>query len=199
MSSKSFLITLIVLLVILAAGSGGYLAYQKSKTNSKSSITGPVEQTQQPGDGDLSTFRIYYPAADRLLTQERRISRRPKQTGTAEAVMEEFFRGPGGEQASSLVPRDVKVLGAYRDSAQVLYVDLSDELRRNFQGDALAEYLLLKGVYESLMANLQDIADVKILVDGKEIESLGGHFFLKFPLRSVVSPEVKAEGKTSGD
>jgi len=70
-----------------------------------------------------------------------------------------------------------------------LYVDLSDEFRRNFQGDVLAEFLLLKGLYESLISNEQEIQDVKILIEGKEIETLGGHLLLTYPLREMVSYE----------
>ena len=76
----------------------------------------------------------------------------------------------------SYYAQNVKILGIYRDQNQILYIDLSDELRRNFQGDALDEYLLLKGMYETLVSNVQDFQDLKVLVEGKEIETLGGHF-----------------------
>jgi hypothetical protein len=92
----------------------------------------------------------------------------------------------------------VSILGIYKGSDQILYVDLSDELRRNFQGDALSEFLLLKGLYESLLANLQGIEDVKILVEGKEIETLGGHFYLKYPLKNLASYEFRGDIRVSG-
>ena len=49
------------------------------------------------------------------------------------------------------------------------------------------EFLLLKGLYKSLIANVGDIIDVKVLIDGQEIESLGGHLPLLYPLRNLVS------------
>jgi hypothetical protein len=144
---------------------------------------------------DFSALRIYYPMEDRLEMIEKRVPRRTKQSAIAEAVIEEFFKGPGSGKIVH-IPGNVKSLGIYRDEAQTLYVDLSDELRRNFQGDALAEYLLLKGLYESLISNLQDIQDIKILVEGKEMESLGGHFYLKYPLKNTVSFEYGMDDKT---
>ncbi|MBS1233295.1 MAG: hypothetical protein H6R42_949, partial [Nitrospirae bacterium] len=52
-----------------------------------------------------------------------------------------------------------------------------------------AEFLLLKGLYESIISNVQDIQDVKILIEGKETETLGGHLFLLYPLKDMVSHE----------
>jgi len=190
MSSRKPAVILAVVLVVAAAG-GGYI-FHLLKQGSAGRTNGVIEtgQAGPAGPDELAGFRLYYPVEGTLQMKEKRLQRRSRQTETAEAVMEEFFRGPGNGTATP-IPPDVKVLGAYRDSGQVLYVDLSDEFRRNFQGDALAEYLVLKGIYESLMANVQEIQDVKILVEGKELESMGGHLLLRFPLRGMVFAEVK--------
>jgi spore germination protein GerM len=87
------------------------------------------------------------------------------------------------------LPRGARLLGIYKGTDGMLYIDLSDEFRRNFQGDVFAEFLLLKGLYESIISNIQDIQDVKILIEGKETETLGGHFFLLYPLKDMVSHE----------
>jgi hypothetical protein len=34
---------------------------------------------------------------------------------------------------------------------------------------------------------------VKSLIEGKEAESLGGHFYLKYTLKNTVSPEFKGD------
>jgi len=143
---------------------------------------------------DVSVLRIYLPHNDRLDLVEKKIPKRISNTGIAEAVVEEFFKQTVTEGVSS-IPQNVKLLGLFKDEGQMLYVDLSDEVRRNFQGDALSEYLLLKGIYESLVSNVQDFQDVKILVEGKEIETLGGHFYLNDPLKNTFSAEVKGESK----
>ncbi|MDA8077387.1 MAG: GerMN domain-containing protein [Nitrospiraceae bacterium] len=196
MSSKKVLLTLAALVLVIAAMAGGYYFLHRYRPLEKPAVTAGQGQSTSPEPEDISSFRIYYPVDSRLQVIERRVHRKSKQTAAAESVMEEFFKGPGGG-APSAVPQNVKVLGVYRDAAQILYVDLSDELRRNFQGDALAEYLVLQGIFESLMANIQEVRDVKVLVEGKEIESMGGHFHLKFPLKGVVSSELKAEEKVS--
>jgi hypothetical protein len=75
----------------------------------------------------------------------------------------------------------------YKGADRILYIDLSDEFRRNFQGDAFTEFLLLKSLYESLISNVEDIQDVKVLIEGKEAETLGGHLYLLYPLKDMVT------------
>jgi len=144
----------------------------------------PLPQTE-----DLFTMKIYYPVGNRLQIEERRLHRRTTQIAIAEAIVEEFLKGPVGIRVSDM-PKDARLLGIYRDENRILYIDLSDEFRRNFQGDALTEFLLLKGLYESLSSNLAEIEDVKILIEGREIETLGGHLYLSFPLKDMVSYET---------
>jgi spore germination protein GerM len=147
---------------------------------------------------DLFILRLYFPREEGLQSVEKRIPRRTNEIAIAEAVIEEYFRG-AGTGGSLQIPRDVKLLGLYTGVDRILYIDLSDEIRRNFQGDALSEYLLLKGIYESLMSNLQNIQDVKILIEGQEVETLGGHIYLKYALKNVVSHDYIGDSPISGE
>ncbi len=194
MTNKTVWITLIVFFFIFgAAGSYFFMRYfgptQGQPLQSETQI--------QSVDGqDLMVIRLSIPKNGKLEMIEKKLPRRTKSSAIAEAVIEEFFKMPANGYP---IPQGVKVLGMYRDASLNLYLDLSDELRRNFQGDALSEFLILKGIHDSLVANLQDFQDVKILVEGKEIESLGGHFYLKYPLKSTLLGELRAEGKPAND
>lgn len=174
----------------LAGVFGSYILIHKFQNQEKTAVQGshatPLEIQ------DLFTVKIFSPVEGGLRITERSLARRTSQTAIAEAVTEEYFKGSGGTGRSS-IPTNVKFLGAYRDSKGILYLDLSDELRRNFRGDALSEYLLLKGLYETLITNISEVQDVKILLEGKEIETLGGHFFTKYPLKNVVGSEFKGD------
>ncbi len=161
----------------------GYLYFAKIVWREESpSVVAPLASTPE----ELYSLRIYYPVGDQLQMEERRPPRRKGSTAVAEAIVEEYLRG-SAVATVSFFPRGARLLGVYRGTDGVLYVDLSDEFRRNFQGDALAEFLLLKGIYESLIANIQDVQDVKLLIEGKELESLGGHLSLSQPLKDLVS------------
>ena len=180
----------IVLLVFLflSGVTGGYFYFSRviSKDRSASEgVNGSSAKTE-----DLFLLRMYYPAGNQLQLEERSHLRVTGQTAIAVATVEEYLKGPADAAASNML-NDVKLLGLYRGADKLLYVDLSDELRRKFQGDALAEFFLMKGLYESIISNVEDIQDVKVLVEGKEVETLGGHFYLLYPLKDTVSYEYR--------
>ena len=186
---------LLIFVFFIAGAAGSYLFLKHFSTSASVSVHD--ESLFQPSDSrDVRVVRLLLPKDGRLELVEKKLKNREKSIAFAEAVVEEFFSSAGGGYA---LPQSVKVLGIYRDVNQMLYVDLSDDLRRNFQGDALDEYLILKGIYESLVSNIQDFQDLKLLVEGKEIETLGGHLFLKYPLKGIVLPEPKTEALPSHD
>lgn len=174
------------MLLFVISVAGGYFYFSKKFPAQPPLIENVTEKGISLSTDDLVTLRIYYPSDDRLQMEERKVQRKTSQTGRAEAVVGEFLKGPVNARVSG-IPRDTKLLGIYRGDDSVLYVDLSDEFRRNFEGDVVAEFLLLKGLYESLISNVQDIADVKILIEGRETESLGGHIYLIYPLKEIVA------------
>jgi hypothetical protein len=192
MNNKILWITLIVLLFL--AGAAGSYFFIRNFAESEKQPPSTAAQNPVIESVDISVLRIYQPHNNRLEMTERKIPKRISNTSIAEAVIEEFFK-PTAASGVSAMPQNVKLLGLYKDEGQMLYIDLSDEVRRNFQGDAMSEYLLLKGIYESLVSNVQDFQDCKILIEGKEIETLGGHFYLKYSLKNTFSAGIKGENK----
>jgi hypothetical protein len=186
MNNKTVWITLIVFFFIVgASGSYFFMRYFGSESTQPLHNEAQIHSVEEQ---DLMVIRLYIPKDGKLVMFEKKLPKRTKNIAIAEAVIEEFFRTPAN---GSPIPQGVKVLGLYRDASLNLYLNLSDELRRNFQGDALSEFLVLKGLYDSLLANLQDFQDLKVLVEGKELESLGGHFYLKYPLKGTLLVEPR--------
>jgi hypothetical protein len=185
MNTKRSLIIILLGLLFIGSLAGGYFYFLKF---SHKQI--PEEKVQTlPQIEDLFTLKIYYPIGNKLQIEERRLQRRTTQIAIAEAIVEEYLKGPAGMKMSDM-PKDARLLDIYLDENKILYIDLSDELRRNFHGDALTEFLFLKGLYESLSSNLGAIEDVKLLIEGAERETLGGHFYLSYPLKDMVSYET---------
>lgn len=180
-------ITLLILLFLIGVTTG-YFYFSKMMPKDKSATedaNGISVRTE-----DLLFLRMYYPAGGQLQIEEKKLPRRTGWMAIAAATVEEYFKGPANP-AASIIPKDVKLNGLYRGADKILYVDLSEGLRRNFQGDTFAEFLLLKGLYESIISNVEDVQDVKVLIEGREAETLGGHFFLLYPLKEMVSYEYR--------
>jgi hypothetical protein len=187
MNRKKLLIIILLGLLFIGGLAGGYLYFSKIYSREMAASEERIEAL--PKTEDFISLKIYHPVGNRLQIEEKRVQARTTQISIAQSVVKEFLKGPVGSQVSE-VPKDARLLGIYRDADRILYIDLSEEFRRNFQGDALSEYLVLKGLYDSLISNLDDVEDVKILIEGREIETLGGHFYLSYPLKNMVSYET---------
>lgn len=184
-AGKSSFLMMILTLVLLGTGiAAGYLYFSHRGSPLLKEEAAEDERSLQ---GDSLFVKVYYPSDGRLIIEERRIDRKMSMnlTAEAEAVAGEYFKGPSNKE-KTVIPSGVKLLGLYFGSDEVLYINLSDELRRNFKGDAAAEYLLLKGLYESIISNVRGVHDIKIIVEGKEIESIGGHIFSLYPLKEAL-------------
>lgn len=192
-SGKRWIVFLVVLLAFFAGGlAAGYLLIPK-RILQPSLAPHPAAQ-----DEDVSYLRVYYPVKGRLQMEERSVSpAATEEKAVALAALREYLKGPAGE-AGAEMPANAKPLGVYFGTNGVLYADLSDEFRSNFQGDALSEYLLLRGLYETLLSNVRGIRDVMLLVEGKEVESIGGHIDADGPLGEITATRQIAK-KETGD
>ncbi|HWR58091.1 MAG TPA: GerMN domain-containing protein [Thermodesulfovibrionales bacterium] len=184
--NKKRIFWVLVFILLFSAGiAAGFFYFSKNSAQLE-----PVGTTSQADIQiqNFSSVRIYYPYEGRLVMEERSIKRLASVITVAGAIAEEYLKG--ASKVRSDVPRGAKLLGVYAGNDGVLYIDLSDEFRRNFQGDALTEHLLLKGLYESIISNVGGVDDVKVIIEGKEIESIGGHLFVMYPLKNTLA-EVK--------
>ena len=182
--NKRRILWVLVFILLFSGGIAGGFFYFAGNFGMKpkgETITEPQKQAD-----DSSFIRVYFPSEGRLIIEERRVKRLGSVTVSAAEVVEEFLKGPSNREKSD-VPPGTKMLGIYFGNDGILYVDLSDEFRRNFHGDALSEFLLLKGLYESIISNVTGVDDVKILIEEKEMESIGGHLYALYPLKNTLT------------
>lgn len=152
--------------------------------------SGEADRNRAPeADSSLVAVRIFYPREHGLSTEIRRIRPDSLQVRMAESLLAEYLKTLPGRMPDS------KVLGVYRDKKHTLYVDFSDDFRRLFSGDARQELLLLRSLYETVVQNLPGTEDVRILVEGKETETVGGHVITLSGLRQIVKEEQDDKGR----
>lgn len=195
--NKKSLLWAAAILILFGAGIGaGYLYFSKKNVPEQMPEATRQEAVQV---SDFSLVKVYYPlegegeGQGRLLMEERKVERQFNMVSVAEAAVGEFLKGPS-TPARSIIPQGTKLLKIFAGSDGIIYVDLSDEFRRNFQGGASTEFILLKGLYDTVISNIQGADDVKILVEGKEIESIGGHLSALYPLKNTLrTGQIKDE------
>jgi hypothetical protein len=179
---KAALITVILISAVLA----GWLTSRYFFSSQEKPL---LEDSSKQGNQDLSIMTsseikvpvtIFYPGEAGLVKEEKTLAGGSLPVKLAESVLQEYFKGLKNGLNKTLVR------GVYEDRNKILYVDLSDEFRRNFSGEARYEYYLLKSFYQTLVTNVSEVRDVKILIEGREIDSIGGHMLAIMPLRETV-------------
>ena len=144
------------------------------------------DQSPMTSSGDYTVLDMYFPDKGRFMRERRRVPRVTSVRDIASSVLDEFLAGPRGTLLGP-IPKDVHVNGVYYGSDMVLYLDLTDAFRRNFQGSAVDEYLLLKALHRSLMANVYQVSGIRLLIEGQEVDSIGGHLSVRGFLGDAVS------------
>jgi hypothetical protein len=88
-------------------------------------------------------------------------------------------------------PYNVSLIDLYMDKEGIIYMDFSDELKKNFKGDAFEELTLIGGLYKKIKAAIPNFTAMKILIEGKEVESFGGHIDISKPLGEAVAQSIR--------
>jgi hypothetical protein len=81
-----------------------------------------------------------------------------------------------------LRPYGVRLLDLYIDRQGIVYIDLGDEIIKNFSGDLRQEYDLVVGLYLRIKNSVKNIRAIRLLIEGKEADSIGGHIDISRPI-----------------
>ncbi len=81
----------------------------------------------------------------------------------------------------------VRLLDLYMDKEGIIYIDFGDELKKNFKGDAAEELGIIAGLYSSIKATIPGFTALKILIEGREAESFGGHIDISRPIGEEIA------------
>jgi hypothetical protein len=113
----------------------------------------------------------------------------------ARALVEAQLAAPPPEPLARAVPEGVTLRGVFLPGGDDAYVDLDAGIRTAMPGGSHNELLAVYAIVSVLTTNLQPIARVQILVDGREVDTLTGHVDLREPLRKnealIRTPEIR--------
>jgi len=85
--------------------------------------------------------------------------------------------------AAGLIPTGTKLVSPVRVDKGVATVDFSREFADNFSGGSDQEALTVNSIVHTLVSNSSGkVRSVRILVEGKTVETLGGHLDLTGPI-----------------
>ena len=109
----------------------------------------------------------------------------PDPVGYARAVVEALLKGPQKGLLQTL-PDGTALNALYVTPDKVCYVDFSGAVRSNHPGGSNSELLTIYSVVNSLILNIPEIDQIKILIDGNETSTLAGHIDLQKPVKAYM-------------
>ncbi len=154
---------------------------------------GPQWLTTAPPDAEAATAsavdtrkiraRLFYVNAEGtgLTSVEQEIVYGEGAVEQAKRLVEAQLAVPAPPLASA-IPQGTKLRTVFLTSRGDAYVDLSSELQTNHPGGTTNEVLTVYTLVSALTSNLPAVTGVQILIDGKEVDTLGGHLDLRRPI-----------------
>lgn len=143
----------------------------------------PVKDLQPLPSEDLlkSEVKLYFNEHDdKWITEDRKIFFKSDRIEAKIAkVIKELINGPEFSNVGT-IPEGTQLIGVFFDN-NITYLDFSEALINNHPGGTTAEILTIYSIVNSVMDNFNEIKGVKILVMGKEIETLKGHIDTRYP------------------
>ena len=102
----------------------------------------------------------------------------PEQLGRA--VITALLDGPQND-LTPLLPPGTALRAFFHPPGDIAYVDI-EPAAEGLPGGARSELLAVFSIVNSLVLNVPPIEQVKLLVAGREVDTLGGHVVLRDPL-----------------
>lgn len=169
----------ILMVVVYTATMGLSYLYFRGKFAFESSYIadiGLVQGDAVEGVREEERSRLYESRRDSPVTRSGTVFRKDALLVVAEDIIRK-----------QMEPYKVRLLDLYMDRAGVIYVDLGGELKNNFRGSAAEELDVITGLYKGIEFKVPGFSALKILVDGKEIESFGGHIDVSRPIGEEIA------------
>ncbi len=140
------------------------------------------EGTQQEAARRINV-RLYFEAPDRegLLPEEREVAFSSDLARQLRTVVEELAKGSTTGLLPTL-PAGTRVLEVFVQARGVAFVDLSSEASSKLPGGSRAELFTVYSVVNTIVTNFPTVSRVRIVVEDRPVDSLGGHVDVSRPL-----------------
>jgi len=182
----------LILIVIAGIVSGGYFVgvfgrirnMVREPDTEANPFTAPAAPLYSSADPKMNVKIFFPPGSDNkiLATESRMIFKSREVTNRARQILKLILDGPMESSLQPSVPKDTKLQEVFLSNDGVLFVDFSSALSVNHPGGIVNEQATIYSIVDSLLFNLPEIHQVKILIGGTEQETLAGHCLLLLPL-----------------
>ncbi len=104
----------------------------------------------------------------------------------AAVLIEELIKGPYAKGVRT-IPEQTEIRSVKLDRKGLLQVDFSRELSELHPGGSSSEIMTVFSIVNTLTENIEGIGGIRILIDGKAVDTIAGHIDCRQPF----SPNMK--------
>ena len=174
---------LFFLVIAFAASTGASYFYLKERFVFESSFIADIEARQDLAakqGREKGSLRLYGDSGRKQDDQDSAVLRKDTLLVVAEDIIRKYVK-----------PYSVRLLDLYMDKEGVIYIDFGGELIKNFKGDALEELRIIAGLYRGIKSTVPGFTALKILIEGRETESFGGHIDISKPIGGEIAEAIR--------
>lgn len=154
-------------------------------------------RTDQKGSKEKQSVVLYFSDANErfLVLEKRLIPKMESPVQQAEEIVRALLDGSKTGKVNTFPP-EVALKSAKIEANSTIFVSFSKNLVQDHPGGSASEMATVYSLTNSLTANIPEIKAVKILIEGREVDSLKGHISLKQPFsfnREYLAQDVKGQ------
>jgi spore germination protein GerM len=146
-----------------------------------------VETVERGGGvtpGEELSIWFASPQEDALVAEKSRVSPGATPAERAKASLQALIAGPKTD-ALPTVSAEAKVRELFIDDRGTAYIDFTEALSRDHPGGTWSEMLTIWSIMQTLVANVPEIKQVQILIEGHEVDTLAGHVDIRRPFSTA--------------
>jgi len=130
---------------------------------------------------ELPVFLYFVDPAHPYLTAEQRPGMEAEASVEfCRLLVESLIRGPSGGLARTIPPE--AMLRAVFLEGKTAYVDFSREISDSHPGGIVSELMTVYSIVNTLVLNIDGVDQVKLLIEGRDADTLAGHIDIRSPL-----------------
>jgi spore germination protein GerM len=137
-------------------------------------------EAEEGASVELPVFLYFADPAHPYLTAEQRPAMDAEDpVAFCRLLVEALIQGPTRGLARTLPPE--AVLRAVFIEDKTAYVDLGREISASHPGGIFSELMTVYSIVNTLVLNMDGVDQVKLLIEGRDAETLAGHIDIRFP------------------
>lgn len=176
MISRALFITMIVLLIGVV-GLGIYGLHLKHQAELATPLGPEAKPVSAPVNGSIAVVALFIPNdSDGVLVRtDVSVSVPSDPSGRAREILRALVTACQAKDSTHPLPADADIKDVFLPSANLAVINTNAAFADGHRSGVLVEELTIAAIARTLAVNAPDIKQFKLLIDGKERETLAGH------------------------